>query len=223
MRGIGSCVSRCRQPWLIGSLNRELPQIRNVVCNALIRLLISNKQNPDSQDPRHIRTGCIPLTACSTVQRDAIGRRSRPSRHGSIPQRPRLHRVEIASAEVPAGAESARGISPRAAHRSGLDTLASSGSCHRTKAAASRRELELLLLPVDSLPTSVTCPLRSTGITPLPRYYGAVRPYPPHRYFQPRSFPACTFSLSIAGQVLKFRTRARTRVMPPIHRAPRGQ
>ena len=40
-------------------------------------------------------------------------------------------------------AESARGVSPRAAHRSRLDTLASSGSCHRTKAAASRRELEL--------------------------------------------------------------------------------
>jgi len=120
-------------------------------------------------------------------------------------------------------AESARGVSPRAAHRSGLDTLASSGSCHRTKAAASRRELELLLLPVGSLPTSVTCPLRSTGITPFPRYYGAVRPYPPHRYFRPRSFAASTFSLGIAGQVLKFRTRARTRVMPPIHRAPRGQ
>jgi hypothetical protein len=30
-------------------------------------------------------------------------------------------------------AESARGISPRAAHRSGLDTLASSGSCHRNE------------------------------------------------------------------------------------------
>src|SRR6267378_5739282 len=113
-------------------------------------------------------------------------------------------------------AESARGVSPRAAHRSGLDTLASSGSCHRTKAAASHRELELLPLPVGSLPTSVTCPLRSTGITPLPRYYGAVRPYPPHRYFRPRSFAACTFSLGIAGQVLKFRTRARMRVMPPI-------
>src|SRR3984893_2368880 len=93
-------------------------------------------------------------------------------------------------------AESARGVSPRAAHRSGLDTLASSGSCHRTKAAASRRELELLLLPVGSLPTSVTCPLRSTGITPLPRYYGAVRPRPPHRYFRPRSFAACTFPLA---------------------------
>ena len=33
-------------------------------------------------------------------------------------------------------AESARGISPRASHRTGLDTLASSGSCHRAKAAA---------------------------------------------------------------------------------------
>ena len=46
-----------------------------------------------------------------------------------------------------------------------LGTLASSGSCHRTKAAASRRELELLLLPVGSLPTAMTCPLRSTSIT----------------------------------------------------------
>src|SRR5665647_2165586 len=35
---------------------------------------------------------------------------------------------------------------------SGRDTLASSGSCHRAKAAAFRRELELLLLPVGSLP-----------------------------------------------------------------------
>jgi hypothetical protein len=32
----------------------------------------------------------------------------------------------------------ALGISPRASHRSGLDTLASSGSCHRMKAAAFR-------------------------------------------------------------------------------------
>src|SRR5450755_1264889 len=34
------------------------------------------------------------------------------------------------------------------------------------RATAFRRELELLLLPVGSLPTSVTCPLRSTSITP---------------------------------------------------------
>src|SRR5262244_1361407 len=32
----------------------------------------------------------------------------------------------------------APGIAPRAPHRSGLDTLASSGSCHRLKAAAFR-------------------------------------------------------------------------------------
>src|ERR1700751_3497456 len=134
-----------------------------------------------------------------------------------------IERKEVRFLLDPADAESARGVSPRAAHRSGLDTLASSGSCHRTKAAASPRELELFLLPVGSLPTSVTCPLRSTGIARLPRYYGAVRPCPPHRYFRPRRFAACTFSLGIAGQVLKFRTRARTRVMPPIHRAPRGQ
>src|SRR6202048_309216 len=61
-------------------------------------------------------------------------------------------------------------LPPRAPHRSGLDTLASSGSCHRTKAAAFRRELELLLLPVGSLPTAMTRSLRSTGITPLHGY-----------------------------------------------------
>jgi len=33
-------------------------------------------------------------------------------------------------------AESTRGISPRVPHRTGLDTLASSGSCHQAKAAA---------------------------------------------------------------------------------------
>src|SRR5208282_3222627 len=39
----------------------------------------------------------------------------------------------------PNAAESARGVSPRAAHRSGLDTLASSGSCHPLKTAVFRR------------------------------------------------------------------------------------
>ena len=63
-------------------------------------------------------------------------------------------------------AESGRGVSPEPSHRSGRDTLVSSGSCHRAKAAAFRREFELLPLPVGSLPTSVTCPLRSTSITP---------------------------------------------------------
>jgi hypothetical protein len=64
-------------------------------------------------------------------------------------------------------AEEAWGISPRASHRSGLDTLASSGSCHRAKAAAFRRELELLLLPVGSLPTPVASPFAPRA---LPRF-----------------------------------------------------
>jgi hypothetical protein len=37
-------------------------------------------------------------------------------------------------------AESARGIAPRAAHRSGLEPLDSSGLCHPLKAAAFRRD-----------------------------------------------------------------------------------
>ena len=69
----------------------------------------------------------------------------------------------------PVVAESARGIAPRAALRSGLDTLASSGSCHHWKATAFRREMGLLPPPNGfgwPAPTSVTHPLRSAGITP---------------------------------------------------------
>ena len=58
------------------------------------------------------------------------------------------------------------GFHPKPLTDSELETLASSGSCHHAKAVAFRRELELLLLPVGSLPTSVTCPLCSTSITP---------------------------------------------------------
>src|SRR5215469_5263717 len=40
--------------------------------------------------------------------------------------------------------------------------------------------------PVGPRSTAMTHPLRSMGITPLHRYYEAVRPSPAHRYFQPR-------------------------------------
>ena len=40
--------------------------------------------------------------------------------------------------------------------------------------------------PVGPSSTAMTRPLCSTGITPLQRYYGAVRPSPAHRYFRPR-------------------------------------
>src|SRR5260370_40944126 len=45
-----------------------------------------------------------------------------------------------------------------------------------------------LPLPVDPISKAMTHPLRSTGITPLQHYYGAVRPSPAHRYFRPRGW-----------------------------------
>src|SRR5713101_5603593 len=75
----------------------------------------------------------------------------------------------------------------------------------------------------QSATTRVTRSLRSTGITPLRRYYEAVRPCLAHRYFRPRGASACAFSLTIARQVLKFLTRAQIRVTPPLHRTPHGQ
>lgn len=83
-------------------------------------------------------------------------------------------------------AESAWGVSPRAAHRSGREPLDSSGSCHPEKAAAFGQDKEFLRLPVDSIPTWVACPLRSAGITPLSGYYETVRPCPADQYFRPR-------------------------------------
>jgi hypothetical protein len=82
-----------------------------------------------------------------------------------------------------------------------------------------------LLLPVDqhTIPTRVTCSLRSTGVTLLPHYYGAVRPWLTHRYFRPRGSSACAFSLTRATQVLKFRTEARIGFTPPPHRTSHGQ
>src|SRR5258708_6756634 len=42
--------------------------------------------------------------------------------------------------------------------------------------------------PVGPSSTAMTCLLRSAGITPLQRYYEAVRPSPAHRYFRPRGW-----------------------------------
>jgi hypothetical protein len=108
---------------------------------------------------------------------------------------------------------------------SGRKPLDLSGSCHPLKAAAFHRDRRVP--PVSPLTlliaTRVTCSLRSSGITPSPRYYGAVRPWVAHRYFRTRGSSTCAFSLSIASQVLKFRTKARTRFTPPLHRTPHSQ
>src|SRR5215470_7775289 len=52
--------------------------------------------------------------------------------------------------------------------------------------------------PVGPRSTTMTHPLRSMGITPLRRYYEAVRPSPAHRYFQPHGWSRlCLYALSI--------------------------
>ena len=111
--------------------------------------------------------------------------------------RPRLAASVISPLRFANPAGSARGISPRAAHRSGREPLGSSGSCHPEKAAAFHQDKEFLRFPVDSTLTWVTCSLCSTGITPSHRSYEAVRPWSVHRYFRPRGVSACAFSLSI--------------------------
>src|ERR1700751_3435764 len=111
-------------------------------------------------------------------------------------------------AKYTARAEEARGIAPRASHRSGLDTLASSGSCHRAKAAAFR-----------CMSGSSRCRLTRPNVgDPLPSLHGHYTRFittteqsaPLRRIgtFGLAVGAACAFSLGIAGQVLTFRTRA---------------
>ena len=70
----------------------------------------------------------------------------------------------------------------------------------------------------------MTCPLCSTGITPLRRYYEAVRPSPAHRYFRPRGWSRLhLFPWHRSGQVLTFHTRAWLSFAPPPCRMPLGQ
>ena len=100
------------------------------------------------------------------------------------------------------------GIAPRASHRSGLDTLASSGSCHRAKAAAFR-----------CMSGSSRCRLTRPNVgDPLPLLHGHYTRFitttgqsaPLRRIgtFGLAVGAASFFSLGIAGQVLTFRTRA---------------
>ena len=75
-------------------------------------------------------------------------------------------------------AESARGIAPRAAHRSGREPLdfirlvPPSEGCRLPSKPSSSSCCQL----TQSIPTRVTCPLRSTGITPLHHYYESSPP-----------------------------------------------
>ncbi len=79
-------------------------------------------------------------------------------------------------------------FTPSPSQNSGLEPLDSSGSCHPMRAAALRQNRRVP--PVASwpimVPTWIACPLRSRDITPLLRYYQAVRPSASHPYSRPR-------------------------------------
>ena len=87
------------------------------------------------------------IAAASRNTRFQAARYGLPSRPGELPSGPgELH--------------------PEPLTDSGLDTLASSGSCHRAKAAAFHSNTGFFPLPVDPIPNAMACSLRSTGITP---------------------------------------------------------
>ena len=107
-------------------------------------------------------------------------------------------------------------------HTSGLDTLASSGSCHRAKAAAFR-----------CMSGSSRCRLTRPNVgDPLPSLHGHYTRFittteqsaPLRRIgtFGLAVGAACAFSLGIAGQVLTFRTRAWLSFAPSTCRMPLG-
>ena len=87
-------------------------------------------------------------------------------------------------------------------------------------ARATQRRLPPSIKTRSSSGYPLTPSRRSAGITPPLHYYEAVRPWPVHRYFRPHGFSTWAFSLCITDPVLKFRTKARIRVMPPVHRTP---
>ncbi len=121
-------------------------------------------------------------------------------------------------------AESARGVSPRASHRSGRDTLVSSGSCHRTKAAAFRREFELLPLPVGSLPNVGDLP--PSLHEHYTRFITSTEQSAPLRRIGTFSLAGSPLVLSPLASPARFSSSVREpqmRVTPPIHRTPHGQ
>src|SRR5215469_5817550 len=86
------------------------------------------------------------------------------------------------------------------------------------KAAAFHQDKEFLRFPVDSIRTWVACPLRSTGITPASSLLRSSAPLTSASVFSASWVFHLCLSLGITGPVLKFRTKARIRVTPPVHR-----
>ena len=113
-------------------------------------------------------------------------------------------------------------FTPSPSQNSGLEPLDSSGSCHPMRAAALRQNRRAP--PVTSWPimvsTWIACPLRSTDITPLQRYYRAVRPSASHPYCRPRGSIHLWLLRYHRCRGLMFHTTASSRFRPPVCRMP---
>src|SRR5262252_483630 len=102
------------------------------------------------------------------------------------------------------------GISPRAPHRSGLEPLDSSGSCHQLRAAALRQNRGLLLLPVDPLRFQRRWPARFAPRTLL-RFPATTRQSAPRQRIRTLALvvhSTCGFFVYIVAKVLMFHTTA---------------
>src|SRR5262249_44100364 len=92
---------------------------------------------------------------------------------------------QVSGKELDARAESARGISPRAAHRSGRESLDSSGSCHPEKGCRLPSRQGDHPVTRCLIPMWMACSLCSPAFPPLRPSYGAVRPFSIPRFFRP--------------------------------------
>ena len=127
-----------------------------------------------------------------------LRRRSRPQTDGAQAQSGSVHfdiqasiRIarELPSCKIPRRVGPGN-RTPSPSQNSGLEPLDSSGSCHPTRAAAlrqNRRAPPVASWPI-MVPKWIACPLRSADVTPLQRYYQAVRPSASHPYARPRGF-----------------------------------
>ena len=107
-------------------------------------------------------------------------------------------------------AESIRGISPRAAHRTVYKPLDLYGSCHGAEAAAFHCTKGSSRRTDCPNSTAVTCLLRSSSLHFRAFITTTKQSAPPRRIgsFGLAVGAVCDFSLIIAGQVLTFYTRA---------------
>src|SRR5437879_5912795 len=105
-------------------------------------------------------------------------------------------------------------------HTTGLDTLASSGSCHPREGCRLPLNIGFLPLPVD--PSRWPAPFAPRA---LHRFIATTKQSAPARRigtFGLAVGAACAFSLGVADQVLTFHTKAWSSFAPPTCRMPPG-